>query len=166
MPTATRWLIDASGRAGLIKRRLNLGKDNDHDANGHSLTLLSVDPASAQGVPLAISTGTGPEGRDEILYNASPLHYTTADDSFLYRIQDSSGQEGFAPVLVRTILQSTPNELQGYWTFEQAGSNTAFDGSHHLRHGTIHGGGTMSNGVLALDGASPAMTVPSWGATL
>lgn len=29
-----RWLIDASGRAGLIKRRLGLEEPNDHDANG------------------------------------------------------------------------------------------------------------------------------------
>ncbi len=29
-----RWLIDASGRAGLIKRQLGLAEPNDHDANG------------------------------------------------------------------------------------------------------------------------------------
>jgi flavin-dependent dehydrogenase len=28
-----RWLIDASGRAGLIKRKLDLAEPNDHDAN-------------------------------------------------------------------------------------------------------------------------------------
>ena len=28
-----RWLIDASGRAGLIKRKLDLAQPNDHDAN-------------------------------------------------------------------------------------------------------------------------------------
>ena len=28
-----RWLIDATGRAGLIKRRLGLGQENGHDAN-------------------------------------------------------------------------------------------------------------------------------------
>jgi len=28
-----RWLVDASGRAGLIKRRLDLAEANDHDAN-------------------------------------------------------------------------------------------------------------------------------------
>ena len=29
----SRWLIDASGRAGLVKRKLNLAQDNAHDAN-------------------------------------------------------------------------------------------------------------------------------------
>jgi flavin-dependent dehydrogenase len=29
----TRWLVDASGRAGLIKRKLGLAELNDHDAN-------------------------------------------------------------------------------------------------------------------------------------
>lgn len=31
--TSARWIIDASGRAGLIKRKLNLAQDNAHDAN-------------------------------------------------------------------------------------------------------------------------------------
>jgi flavin-dependent dehydrogenase len=30
---ASRWLIDAAGRAGLIKRKLGLAQDNAHDAN-------------------------------------------------------------------------------------------------------------------------------------
>lgn len=30
---AARWVVDASGRAGLIKRKLNLAQDNAHDAN-------------------------------------------------------------------------------------------------------------------------------------
>jgi flavin-dependent dehydrogenase len=30
---AARWLIDATGRAGLIKRKLDLAQQNDHDAN-------------------------------------------------------------------------------------------------------------------------------------
>ncbi len=29
----TRWLVDASGRAGLLKRKLDLAQDNAHDAN-------------------------------------------------------------------------------------------------------------------------------------
>lgn len=28
-----RWVVDASGRAGLLKRKLRLAQDNDHDAN-------------------------------------------------------------------------------------------------------------------------------------
>lgn len=28
-----RWLVDASGRAGLLKRKLDLAQDNDHDVN-------------------------------------------------------------------------------------------------------------------------------------
>jgi flavin-dependent dehydrogenase len=30
---ATRWVIDASGRAGLLKRKLDLAEPNDHDVN-------------------------------------------------------------------------------------------------------------------------------------
>lgn len=32
-PIVARWLIDASGRAGLLKRKLDLAEDNAHDAN-------------------------------------------------------------------------------------------------------------------------------------
>jgi flavin-dependent dehydrogenase len=32
-PITCRWLIDAAGRAGLIKRKLDLAQANDHDAN-------------------------------------------------------------------------------------------------------------------------------------
>ncbi|MCI4569158.1 tryptophan 7-halogenase [Lysobacter sp. CFH 32150] len=30
---ATRWVVDAAGRASLLKRKLDLGQPNDHDAN-------------------------------------------------------------------------------------------------------------------------------------
>ncbi|GAB3312380.1 NAD(P)/FAD-dependent oxidoreductase [Luteimonas notoginsengisoli] len=30
---SSRWVVDASGRAGLLKRKLDLAQDNDHDAN-------------------------------------------------------------------------------------------------------------------------------------
>lgn len=30
---SARWVVDASGRAGLLKRKLDLAQDNDHDAN-------------------------------------------------------------------------------------------------------------------------------------
>src|SRR5262245_2594309 len=30
---SARWLVDASGRAGLLKRKLHLAETNDHDAN-------------------------------------------------------------------------------------------------------------------------------------
>jgi len=30
---ASRWIVDASGRAGLLKRKLDLAKGNDHDVN-------------------------------------------------------------------------------------------------------------------------------------
>ena len=32
-PVQARWLVDASGRAGLVKRRLGLAEPNDHDVN-------------------------------------------------------------------------------------------------------------------------------------
>ena len=32
-PLSARWVVDASGRAGLLKRKLDLAQANDHDAN-------------------------------------------------------------------------------------------------------------------------------------
>ncbi len=33
LEVTARWVVDASGRAGLLKRKLGLGLDNDHDVN-------------------------------------------------------------------------------------------------------------------------------------
>ena len=50
---------------------------NDADSNGDALTLFSFAAQSAQGGTLSRSVGTGPGGRDEIIYTPA-AGFTTA----------------------------------------------------------------------------------------
>ena len=60
---------------------------NDHDAKGHGLSLQSYETTSMLGQAVTLSAGTGPGGRDELIY-AIPgdivgldyFHYTIVDD--------------------------------------------------------------------------------------
>ena len=76
---------------------------NDHDGNGEAISLLSFEPVSALGGTLARSSGTGPGGRDEILYQAPVGGMGGSDDHFTYRIVDTSGQEALGNVIVRDV---------------------------------------------------------------
>ncbi len=41
---------------------------NDHDVNGDSISLSSYDSTSTEGGSITLSSGTGPSGRDELIY--------------------------------------------------------------------------------------------------
>lgn len=73
---------------------------NDSDSNGEAITLHSFDTDSKNGGKLTRSKGTGPEGRDEILYTPSTTAKEGAD-WFKYRIQDSAGMQAVGYVMVR-----------------------------------------------------------------
>ncbi|MEQ8844180.1 MAG: S8 family serine peptidase, partial [Phycisphaerales bacterium] len=55
---------------------------NDFDLGGLDLSIESVDATSALGATIAISAGTGPDGRDELIYT-SPSS-TFGEDTFQY----------------------------------------------------------------------------------
>lgn len=57
-----RWVVDASGRAGLIKRKLDLAQDNDHDANAVWWRVDGlIDPNDWSDDPQWLSRCTPPE---------------------------------------------------------------------------------------------------------
>ena len=57
-----RWVVDASGRAGLLKRKLGLAQDNDHDANAVWWRVDGcVDPHAWSEDPAWLSRCTPPE---------------------------------------------------------------------------------------------------------
>lgn len=72
---------------------------NDSDSNGDAISLHSFDSTSKHGGKLTRSKGTGPGGRDEILYTA-PAKPKKEADYFTYRIQDSSGQQAVSSVMI------------------------------------------------------------------
>ena len=63
---------------------------NDFDANGDSIDLTgNFDSTSDLGASVTLSPGTGPGGRDELIYNTPSL---VGVDGFNYEIMDASGQ--------------------------------------------------------------------------
>ncbi|MEM7263925.1 MAG: IPT/TIG domain-containing protein, partial [Planctomycetota bacterium] len=75
---------------------------NDFDANGHPISLLSFDANSSLGGAVQLSAGTGPAGRDELIYTSPPTS-GGLDDYVLYQIQDSSGQTATGALIVRSL---------------------------------------------------------------
>ncbi|RYX82578.1 hypothetical protein EON83_18580 [bacterium] len=71
---------------------------NDSDSNGQTLTIPSFGTTSANGGTITRSVGTGPGGRDRLIYTP-PAGMTTLD-TFNYRIQDSAGYQAIAKVYI------------------------------------------------------------------
>lgn len=120
---------------------------NDSDSNGDAITLHSFDPVSSRGGTLTRSAGSGPDGRDVILYTP-PARFYAGTDWFRYRIQDSSGMQavGFAMIRPRAEVLS----LADHWTLDDIAGATAVDG---VRPGQ---NGAHQNGVLVnQDGMNP-----------
>lgn len=112
---------------------------NDADSNGETLALLSFDGESHLGGALSRSAGTGPGGRDEILYTP-PATLASGTDWFRYRIQDSSGMQAVGHAMLRPVSEIlTPAD---HWTLDDtAGTNAA----NRVR--STHNG-THQNGAL------------------
>lgn len=72
---------------------------NDHDANADTLSILSFDATSKLGATVSLSVGTGPGGRNQLALQRLADH--GQEDSFTYRIQDSSGQTATGIVYAR-----------------------------------------------------------------
>jgi subtilisin family serine protease len=74
---------------------------NDTDFNGDPLTLESFPATSVAGGTLARSVGTGPGGRDQILY--TPPAGFVGTDSFTYVINDGTGRTDSALVSINVL---------------------------------------------------------------
>lgn len=100
---------------------------NDHDANGHALSLLSSDSTSYRGGKIAR------QGNKLIYY---PLGNFLGSDSFTYKVQDSSGQTATGAVAVNV----TPNDrLRLYLALDESAGTSAADQSVFNRDGTLEG---------------------------
>jgi autotransporter-associated beta strand protein len=140
--------------------------ENDSDVNGHALTLIAADPVSSRGGTAAISPGTGPQGRDEILYTPPPhddAWTKSPDDLFTYQIQDSSGQTAQGFVVVRPDL--TSEALVAHWTFDEPDGNDLLDASGMQRNGILFNNPARTEGhsgqALELNGANQYANFPA-----
>lgn len=114
---------------------------NDSDSNGEALTLHSFDSSSAFGGALTRSAGTGPGGRDEILYTPPPV-LTPGADWFKYRIQDASGMQAVGYAMLRSVSEIvTPVD---HWTLDDTSGTTAVNRIRTTQNGT-HQNGTVAD---------------------
>jgi autotransporter-associated beta strand protein len=120
---------------------------NDSDANGNALSLHSFDTTTALGGTLTRSTGTGPGGRDEILYTP-PSTLKSGTDWFRYRIQDSSGMQAVGFVMLRPRSESLV--LADRWTLDESSGATA---ANVVR--ASHDGGHENGALAGQTGAAP-----------
>ncbi len=74
---------------------------NDIEGNCQALSIGSFDATSALGGTIELSVGTGPEGRDELLYTP-PNDIGVAIDTFSYEASDPDGNT--SPATVTVIL--------------------------------------------------------------
>jgi len=72
---------------------------NDHDANNDVLDVELKDTVSYLGGSIALSSGTGPGGRNELIYTAPPS-VSSGVDFFHYTVRDENGAGDFGAVYV------------------------------------------------------------------
>src|SRR5690606_32327744 len=75
---------------------------NDSDSNGDSISIHSFDSTTARGGTVTVSVGTGPGGRDELVYTP-PVGLSTGTDHFKYRIEASGGSTDTGYVTLRPL---------------------------------------------------------------
>lgn len=127
---------------------------NDHDGNGEALTLLSFDATSTKGGSIVRSVGTGPGGRDQLVYSPNPSA-VGGIDNVKYRIQDASGYEAVGNVVLQPIYSD--NLLRHF-----ALDGNALDSSPYAYHGALSGTPTFGTGTLGgaatFDGVNQAIS--------
>lgn len=93
---------------------------NDYDLNDDPISIVGFDPASSAGGSVALSPGTGPEGRDELIYTP-PAGYA-GSDTIGYTIGDGTGLEGSGTIRLEVFSldqfrapDDPPATLPGVW---------------------------------------------------
>ncbi len=131
---------------------------NDHDVNGDSLAITSFDTSTSLGGFVTLSAGTGPGGRDELLYTP-PTLATPQTDHFTYRIVDASGREALGNVMTKLTSDSG---FLAHFAMDEVAGTVANDSSAYLRHATLENGPNWNpgliNGGIALDGVDDRLT--------
>ncbi len=81
---------------------------NDYDLNDDTLVIDQFQSQTQQGGTVERLVGTGPGGRDELLYKPTPGFAGT--DAFVYTIKDATGLEGVGTVFITVDDPSTFRE--------------------------------------------------------
>lgn len=79
--------------------------DNDSDTNGDVITLEAFDAVSERGGSVVLLPGGGDGGRDALGYSAD-AGFTDGIDWFTYRIEDATGRQAVATVMLLPPVQA------------------------------------------------------------
>jgi len=107
---------------------------NDHDANCDELAISNFDTVSELGGTVVRSYGTGPGGRDRLLYTPPADAYGI--DWFTYTLDDGAGQQGAGNV---KAIVKLPNLTQGCWKLDETAGSTAHDSSGNGYNASLEG---------------------------
>ena len=133
---------------------------NDHDGNLDPLSIDAFDTTTERGGTVDLSAGSGPDGRDELVYTP-PGFVFPVSDSFEYTVGDGTGQQQQGAVTVHVPAR----RLVGYWKLDDGAGTNATDASNFGRNGTTEGqplwGPGVHAGALRLDGVDDAVVLPS-----
>jgi len=77
-------------------------------------TFTGFDAVTPRGGSVSLSPGTGPGGRDELLY-APPAVPFLGDDAFTVTVGDGTGQQTDSSATV----SARPLDLAGYWPLDE-----------------------------------------------
>ena len=114
------------------------------------IAISSYDTSSAIAGSVTLSPGTGPDGRDELLYTAPASAVGT--DTFYYTIVDATGRASVGKV---TVNLEVDNALKGYWPLNETTGIDAIDFSIFANDGLAENGLSFDNDSVAghFDGA-------------
>ncbi len=155
----------APDRRDLKKREFeNLGPQvldvvaNDDDGNCDRVRIEGFDPVSDRGGTVALSPGTGPAGRDELIYTL-PTEPFVGEDTFSYLSGDGTGQQSTGTVTIDLI----PTEITGYWSLDEGSGSLAADSAPAGNDGQVGGNPVWTSGnygsALEFDGSGDAVTI-------
>lgn len=104
---------------------------NDHDANGHTLSVVSFDSTTVNG-------GTVVQQGQNLVYKASGFFFGT--DSFTYKVQDSSGQTATGAVAVKVNLN---DKMRAYLPLDETLGSELTNEASSSGSGFVQGGATI-----------------------
>lgn len=106
---------------------------NDYDANFQPIHVGAVDPVTAANGSASVLPGSGPHGRDLVLYQPDRTRLGPYSDSFWYASTDPDGNEHWTPV---TVDVREPL-LAAEWKLEEGSGDALLDSSGNGNDGVI-----------------------------
>ncbi len=116
---------------------------NDFDANGDNISIDSHDLLSSRLGTVQVSQGTGPDGRDQLVYTA-PLGSVGTVDYFQYTIKDGSGKTATGLVVVKPVIKPLSSHIAVADSFVDTNTNHGTQSSITVKRSSIGAGSSYT----------------------